>query len=84
HLIFKNNSSVIRYKNSVFKLLNTPKKSQNRNRFLELCIITNIRIKLLTKALYSKSHFMYVINKLSDIKWYQRVLSIGKTNSLAP
>jgi len=78
-IIFERNPSVLRYKNSALKLLNTPKKNQKRNSFLRVCIITNTRIKLLTKALYSKSHFMYVLHKLSDIKWYKRLLLIDRS-----
>ena len=78
-IIFERKSSVTSYKNSILKLLNTPEKRQNRNRILRFYIINNARIKLLTKALHSKSHFIYVLHKLSDIKWYKRMLSIDKS-----
>jgi hypothetical protein len=78
-ILFEKNEKVIRYKNRTLKLLDTPKKNQNRNKFLRFYIITNIRIKLLTKALYSKSHCIYVLHKLRDIKWYKRMLLIDKS-----
>ncbi|MEE9349554.1 MAG: nucleotidyltransferase family protein [Flavobacteriaceae bacterium] len=75
---FEENSNVIRYTNLAFKALDAPKKHKIRNNIIGLCIITNVRIKLLIKALYSKNHLIYVLNKLSDIKWYQRLLSVDK------
>jgi hypothetical protein len=75
---FKKKPNVIHYKNSVLKLLNHPKQAKRRVIFFKLYFITNIRLKLLVKALYSKYHFIFVLNKLSDIKWYKRLLSIKK------
>lgn len=78
NIFFEKKINITNYKKSVFKLLDNPKKSQNKIKFLKLYFRTNFRVKLLTKALYSKNHFLYVLNKLSDIKWYKRLFSINK------
>lgn len=77
-ILFEENSNAIRYEKSVLKLLDTPKRYKKRNQFLRLYTLNKLRIKLLIKALYSKSHCIYVLKKLSDIRWYQRLLSIHK------
>ncbi len=76
---FEKNENVIRYQNSAIKLLDTPKKHQNRTELLRLFLLTEHRIKLLTKALYSKSHCLYVLHILSDINWYKRKLGFKST-----
>ena len=75
---FEKNLKSSRYLNSALRLIKTSQKSQNRNNIIRLYIITNYRIKLIIKALYSKSHFYYVMHKLIDVKWYQRILTIDK------
>lgn len=76
---FEKNANVIRYQDSVIKLLDTPKKHQNRTEFLRLFILYKLRVELLTKALYSKNHCLFVLHKLSDINWYKRRLGIKPT-----
>lgn len=71
---FKKNKHAIHYQKTTLKLLNTPKKHLQRNRRLKLFSTFMIRINLLSKAFYSKSHCIYVLQKLSNLKWYQRVL----------
>jgi hypothetical protein len=78
-ILFEENSSVIHYQNSVLKLLGTPEKHKNRNRYLRFHSLTKIRIKLLIKVLYSKKHFLYVLSKLSTLNWYKRRLGIKPT-----
>ena len=75
---YKKDSKSVRYANSTLTLLNNSKKSKMRKRVIKLYTTTNSRIKLLAKALYSKSHCIYVLTKLIDLKWYQRILSINK------
>jgi len=76
---FEINENVIRYQNSTIKLLETPKKHQNRTEILRLFLITELRVKLLIRALYSKSHCLFVLNKMSDINWYKRKFGFKPT-----
>ncbi|WP_422090539.1 nucleotidyltransferase family protein [Tenacibaculum ovolyticum] len=78
NVFFKEELSVIYYKDSVFKLLDNPKKAKRREFFIKFYFTTYFRINLLLKALYSKNHFIYVLNKMRDIKWYKRLLNINR------
>jgi len=78
NIVFEENSSINSYQKSVLKLLSRPKKHKIRNRYLRLYFLTNSRIKLIIKAFYSKRHCIYVLHKLIDVKWYQRLLSVDK------
>ena len=72
-IIFKETGHVIRERDSILALLDTPKKHQQRNAYLKKWVLHKTRARLLFKAFYSKPHFIHVATRLSDIRFYKRV-----------
>ena len=77
---FKKNSNTHKALKSVLKSLKTPKKLYYRNMVIRQFQMTNSRLCILTKALYNKNAFYYVLNKLKDINWYKRLFYLHKTS----
>lgn len=73
-IIFEENTKTLRHQKSVEKILDAPSKYRFKNSILKTYLITENRVNLLIKACYSKKHFFYVMSKLTDVKWYQRIL----------
>jgi hypothetical protein len=73
-IIFEENSKTLRHQKSIIKRLEAPSKYRFRSIIRKKYLRIKIRVNLLIKACYSKKHFVYVMSKLTDIKWYQRLL----------
>ena len=80
HIHFEKKLNTLRAQKSVLKLLESPKRMHFRNTLIKQFQLTNSRLLLLTKALYNKNAFFYVLNRLNDINLYKRLFFLDKTS----
>ena len=74
NLQFSSNNKTQQYTKDCIQNLTPNSYNKTKKKVLVFCLKFFSRLKILTKALFSKSYFKFVFSRATDINWYKRKL----------
>jgi len=74
YIPFEKNKQTTNYQKSIIKLLDSPVKYKNHHLRVQFLVFSKSRMNIIRKTFYSKKHFIFVSQRLTNINWYKRKL----------